>query len=267
MRRAGHDQVSEVSDAHSLRIGRRCAGRKRSHRGGGSSDTAAANIIFQVSDDLVRNGEVAGAQVHGVCAGLAPVQCQRAVMSPSLQHRQVRLVAEVPDVKARRVGGKWHEGAVDGVVVKAGERSGVSDGSNHCGFGCGDGSGTCPRVGSRIAPVAGIGRVIANAVDESALAALVLTYDGATHSTVDVSREVAVNACGPVDGVGAACMFHHADQSAVFQARPANTRSDNVRMRDDCEGIGLRHDSPGDAAGDSVANRAAVDVATDNFTF
>ena len=243
------------------------ARRKRSHRSRSRRDTAATNAVLQVSDDLVCNGEVAVAEVDSVCAGLAPVQCQRAVMSPSLQHRKVRLVAEVPYVDARRIGGEWLESAIYGVVVKASERPGVSDGSNHCGFGCGDGSRACPRVGSRIAAVAGIGGVIANAVDVAALAALVLTHDGAAFSCVNISGEVAVYACRPVDGVCAACMFHDADQSAVFQGPTANACADDVRMRNDCEAIVLGSHPSGDAARAGVADRAAVDVAADHFTF
>ena len=254
MRRAGHDEVCEVRDRNCLRIGRRLARRKRRHRGRCCRDTAKSYVVLQVSDDLVRDCEVAGAEVDSSGTGEAPIKCQRAVMSPSLQHRKVSLVAEVPYVDTRLVGGERLEGAVDGVVVKAGERTAVSDGSNHCGFARRDRPGPGTRAGRRIVAVAGIGGVVADAVDVSALAALVITYDGAALSGVDVSGEVAVNACRPVDGVGAACVFHCPDQSAVSERRPADACADDVRMRDDPEEIIARHDSSGDAAGDGIAD-------------
>ena len=116
-------------------------------------------------------------------------------MTPCLQHWQVSLVAEVPYVDARLVGGDRREGAVDGVVVKAGERTAVSDGSNHRGFGRRDRPGTGTRAGRRIVAVVCIGGVVPDAVDVAALPVLVITHDCAALSRVDISGEVAVNAC------------------------------------------------------------------------
>ena len=67
--------------------------------------TRPDDAVPEVADDLVRNGQrVVGADVD---VPVRPIEWQRAVVSVPLQHRQVRLVAEVPQVVARE-GRRYH---------------------------------------------------------------------------------------------------------------------------------------------------------------